>query len=164
MFNKDELIEIFVRWGLVIVVLSLVLLYSCSPIQRLERFEKRHPYLFNRANDTITFIDTVRAVVPGVQIDTTFSWDELNDNDTLQIVNGQLNLKLWKQKDSLGVSATVDTVFVEVVREIEVPFIQYQTLNRPRDSLRCLWITIAISTVIALVIVIYILRINKKDG
>lgn len=131
-----------VSW--LLLALALLLFFTrCSPVQRLERMQKRHPYLFNKANDTIHYTDTVHISIPGTKVDTVIH--ENNIIDTITITKDNLIVQLWKVNDSIYVAGKTDTIYQKIIRKIEVPYTKYVTEKIPFDwksLFRWLWIPI----------------------
>ena len=73
----------------IIQVLTVVLLFSCSPQKRLNRLIKKHPFLVEL--DTIRIIDTV--ITPTIQHDTTTVF-KVSTHDTV-INNEKVFLKYF---------------------------------------------------------------------
>jgi len=73
----------------IIQVLTVVLLFSCSPQKRLNRLVKKHPFLVEL--DTIRIIDTV--ITPTIQHDTTTVF-KVSTHDTV-INNEKVFLKYF---------------------------------------------------------------------
>ena|SRR5690554_4905783 len=133
-------------------ILSLVLfLISCSPVKRLERFEKRHPYLFESitVTDTFTFYDTV--YVPKVKHDTVFRIT----TDTMYLTKDRLKVKLVYKDTTIYVDGECvgDTVYIQkdVIRESP----KFQTKEPPKDQGFLILFSIYFIAFIILVLIIY---------
>ena len=138
----------------------LIWLSSCSPIQRLNRMHKRHPTLFNRENDTIRLIDTLKIMIPGTKADTSLSVRSLMQ-DTVVIYRHGVTTKIFINKDTLYLQNKTDTIYKTIIREIDVPYKKYITTNLPRDKLRWYDILIILGAMIATVSMIQN-TINKR--
>lgn len=123
-------IKKIIFWALVFLLIGMLL--ACSPIKRLERFQKNNPSLFDHKNDTITVKDTIRIVVPGANVDTVVSLSRLKD--TLYVNKNQLHVKVIRIKgDSVYISGKCDTVIKTVIREVKVPFSKYNVYQVKRS-------------------------------
>lgn len=141
MTNKDKFtLALGTFWCALVAFLLFLYLSSCTPQRRLDRFQKRHPYLFNKANDTIRLSDTVKVMIPGTAVDTFLTIQDLHD--TVFIQKDNLNVKAYIYHDTLFLSASTDTIYKEVIRNIKVPYTKYVHTPKPRDKLRTLifWI------------------------
>lgn len=146
---------VFIFWLLILLGVATSIT-SCSPLKRLERLEKRHPYLFEKITDTITITDTIRVTIPGTQIDTFVHYSRLID--TVIIEKNGIKTTVWQKGDTVFVNTKQDTIYISVPYTKKVPVKRYETYRRPRDSLRWLWVLIPIS---ALVIIIRY-KTNKR--
>jgi hypothetical protein len=127
-------IVVIAFWGALIAFLLFLFLGSCTPQRRLDRFQRRHPYLFTKEIDTIRLTDTVKVMIPGTELDTFISVQELHD--TVFIQKDNMQIKAYIYNDTLFLSATTDTIYKEIVRQIKVPYAKYIHQSRPRDKLR----------------------------
>jgi len=59
--------------------LALLLLVSCSPLQRLNRLQTRHPQLFTEIKDTVIHMDTITVNVPEIELDTFVLYSDIKD-------------------------------------------------------------------------------------
>ncbi|HRO76643.1 MAG TPA: hypothetical protein PLP27_10905 [Crocinitomicaceae bacterium] len=111
-------------WLLIGILIALLL--SCSPVKRLERLHKNHPYLFTAKTDTLIVKDTLRFMIPGVRADTVVSYAQLTD--TLYIDKDRLHIRIVRipMHDSIYVDGRCDTVYKTVYREIKVPYQKYE--------------------------------------
>lgn len=125
-----------ISWPFIVWMIAFwIVVAGCSPIQRLERMQKRHPTLFNRQNDTIKYYDTLKVVVPGLYMDTVISVNQAR-KDTVYIYKNGIQTKVYISKDDLYLESKTDTDTVIVTRILKVPYIKYETYNKPRDKLR----------------------------
>lgn len=121
-------------WCVLATFILLLFMNSCSPIKRLNRLQKRHPYLFEIAMDTVLVKDSFQVVIPGTEIDTAVTLVQLRD--TVFISKDNLHVKAYYFRDTLFLTAKSDTIFKDVVREIKVPYNKYIYKPKPRDKLR----------------------------
>jgi hypothetical protein len=137
-------------WCILVAFLLFLYLSSCTPQRRLDRFQRRHPYLFNKANDTILLSDTVKIMIPGTEVDTFLTVQDLHD--TVFIQKDNFNVKAYIYHDTLFLSASTDTIYKEVIRNIKVPYTKYVHSPKPRDKLRnwAFWIVVFIVGLIVL--------------
>lgn len=96
------------------LILFLVLFFfaSCSPMKKLDRLQKKHPYLFENIKDSIVVHDTIKVITPTTRIDTAFV--RLNHYDTLFIEKDKLRAKIITKIDTIKIYAEclADTVYV----------------------------------------------------
>jgi hypothetical protein len=123
-------------WCALVAFLLFLYLNSCTPQRRLDRFQRRQPYLFNKANDTILLTDTVKVMIPGTEVDTFLTIQDLHD--TVLIQKDNLNVKAYIYHDTLFLSASTDTIYKTLIRNIKVPYTKYIHTPLPRDKLRWL--------------------------
>lgn len=93
-----------------LIILSLILLYSCSPSKRLSRLVKNHPELIK--SDTVLVSDTT--IINAIRIDTTFK--NVISIDTITIVKDKLIIKYFNRGDSIFIDGEVktDTIIKEI--------------------------------------------------
>lgn len=132
------------KYSVLILVLVLV---SCSPMKRLERFEKNHPYLFESVTETDTFTVFDTVYVPKIKHDTVFNIT----TDTMYLEKDRLKVKIVYKDSVIYVDGECvgDTVYIEkdVIREVS----KYKTKEVPKDN-RNWWIILVILSVISAVI------------
>ena len=99
-------------------IAGIFFLCSCDPIKRHQKLVEKYPYVHTQ--DTITFRDTIRLIVPKVQVDTIVSYRDLKD--TIVIEKDRLKIKMYAVRDSIFVTGSCDTVYVEkeVIRKVPV--------------------------------------------
>lgn len=102
---------------IIIAILVLVIVASCSPQKRLTRLINRHPELSR--TDTMTLRDTIRTRT--IQADTVFLWSQLNRTDTVTLEKDRLKIQLIKKTDSLQIESKCegDTIFFETKIPVE---------------------------------------------
>jgi len=95
------------------IIISLIFFCSCSPIKRLHRIIKKHPYLLNQV-DTIYINDTV--ITKQIKIDTAF----LSDFDTITITKENIEIQLIKHNDTIYLTEILkaDTIVRRIPIEI----------------------------------------------
>lgn len=152
----------YILWFLILTFIEFIL-FSCTPLKRLERMERRHPYLFEQMADTITVTDTIEVVVPGRQIDTVFHYSRLID--TVTIEKDGLRTVIWMKNDTVSIRTSVDTVLIYVPYEKKVPVSKYKIYRRPRDRLiRALGVSVgAVISLFALWVLILYLRYKFRS-
>ena len=120
------------------LIIFLLVLVSCTPQRRFDRLVKKYPYLLT--NDTLvvrdTIRDTVRIMIPEVEVDTIVTVKELYD--TITIEKDRIKVKVYRVKDKVYISGKCDTVYIEkpieriVYRKIPVKYYEktpwYKTL------------------------------------
>jgi hypothetical protein len=161
-----------ISW-LLIIILAILALASCSAPKRLERLEKNHPYLFDKITDTVKFYDTIRFRMPSSKLDTVFKLPGYgidkkrtsNKKDTVYFENARLSARLIFEGDSIhftGVAKEIDSL---VPYYVEIPVKRFVPYRRPRDGLTWKgYLMIIISfIVLSLVIIIFFRTRNKKE-
>ena len=98
----------------ILIILTILILASCSPQYRLNKLVTKHPEL-SRV-DTIKIQDTV--IVPGPKVDTVFSSELLKD--TVTITKDKLKIKLVEINDTIYLNAKVKPDTVIITKEIPV--------------------------------------------
>lgn len=104
------------------LLITLLILCSCTPQRRFTRLVTKHPELLITQYEVIH--DTVKITVPKVKVDTVFLIKNLKD--TVFLTKEQLKIKLWTVHDSIFVDGQCDTVKIESVRAIRVPVKIYE--------------------------------------
>lgn len=115
------------------LLLICLILVSCSPIKRLERFQKRHPYLFVNRVDTLLIRDTIKFTIPGTKLDTAVPVASLRD--TIVITKDNIRTVVYQHNDSVFITTTADTVVKLVPFEKQVTFSNKEPFRKPRDGL-----------------------------
>ena len=98
----------------ILIILTILLLASCSPQRRLHRLVTKHPEL-SRV-DTIKIQDTV--IVLGLKADTVFHSSLLKD--TIIITKEKLKIRLIEINDTIYLDAEVEPDTVIITKEILV--------------------------------------------
>jgi len=108
-----------------IILISLILLCSCSPQKRLEILLKKHPELL--AKDTITFKDTI--YTRDIKIDTSFI---TNKRDTIIIHKDNLTTQVIRNCDSIYVISKYkgDTIYIEKKVPVQLPAKAQKTIYK----------------------------------
>ena len=124
------------RWQLLYLILFFT---SCTPLQRLERMQHRHPYLF----ESKEIRETVQVIVPEVKLDTI----TLLSADTITITKDRLQIRYRTLHDSIWLEGKceADTIYKEVI---------IQSPQTPKYSAkpRNYWVFILIALVLILLI------------
>lgn len=124
--------QTIISW-IIILVLLLITLFSCSPLKRLERLQKHHPYLFEAKIDTLKYVDTVKITIPGVHVDTAVHQSRLID--TVVIFKDNVKTVVWQVNDTVFVDTKVfdrDTVFIY---RKDIPVTRYH-VEPPKKTLK----------------------------
>lgn len=97
-----------------LIIISLLIITSCTPQRRLHRLLKHHPELITR--DTLTIKDTV--ITEAIKADTVFI--SHNGIDTFYLVKDKLKIQIVKHFDTLKVSGECvgDTIY----KTIQIPY------------------------------------------
>lgn len=153
-FNeKKEILSGTVLVLLIIIVLLGVCFSGCSPQWHVKKAIKKDPTIL--VHDTITVIDTFTVHSERVDVDSIF----MVSKDTVTIIKDNLTIKHFIRNDSVFITGECDTVFLDVIREIEVPFekiVINDTLPR--------WVYLVIGSLVLLEILTVglFLRITKR--
>mgnify|MGYP006146632569 CR=1 FL=1 len=146
MNNNDQFFREYTRFTLiswiVIIILIFISIVSCSPgryfspAKRLERFQYRHPYLFEKIQDTVPYFDTLKISIKEASLDHSILRPGINKNDTILIENDRLSTRLIFTEDSLHVSTKSKEYDTLVPIYVEIPVNRYLPYRLPRDGLR----------------------------
>lgn len=123
-------------WCTLVAFLLFLALTACTPLRRLDRLQKQHPYLFDRLTDTVRIQDTVSVTIPGTAVDTFFTMRNLID--TIRFQKDNLSVQAYVLNDTLYLSAKTDTIYKQVIRKLTIPVTKYVYAPKPRDKLRWL--------------------------
>lgn len=134
-------------------VLFTVIVCSCSPIKRLERFQKNHSYLFTAKLDTIHHHDTIDFVVPGEKINGAFHQSNLLD--TISIKGDNISASAWQVGDTIYLEAEADTIEIFIPYYVEIPVTRYEIPPLPPDTwfdllVKDVWFWIAVLVIIGI--------------
>lgn len=148
---------------ILILIAFIYSLIACTPVQRLNKFQKKHPYLFEKKIDTLTIYDTTEVILPGVKFDTTFKLYQMSTPGGLTLNKDHFHLHIFHDTitNNVNVDAKVDTIYQPVYKVIKVPYNQY-IVDKPKP-----WVERnknSISFLLILAIVIYItVKIYQKQ-
>ena len=147
-----------------LIFLSLVILASCTPQQRLNRLIGKHPYLANAiVKDTVlTVVETDTVFVPDRSIDTFFS----TSVDTFTVTDSGVTVTLikyidrWSLKtivkaDTIIYKDTVKIAYKDTVASFTVEPVKTSDIWKWRKQ-GALWLFILILVIIAAVTAIRI--------
>jgi hypothetical protein len=143
-------------------IIILLIIYSCSPQRRFDRFIKRLPWLLTK--DTIrikdTIRDTIRITVPEVHVDTVVEQETLYD--TIFLEKDQLKVKVWMDREKkVYIQGKCDTVYIvkpyEKIVERKIPVMYYEKTPWYKTLLNNL-----IGILLTLLLVYFTYRILRK--
>jgi hypothetical protein len=100
--------------NLLLFIITVLLLYSCSPQKRLHKLVTKHPELTRI--DTIKIQDSV--FVPGIKADTVFHFSVLKD--TIIITKEKLQIQLIEINDTIYLNAKVEPDTIIITKEIPI--------------------------------------------
>jgi hypothetical protein len=101
----------------------IFLVMACSPQRRFNHLITKYPYLLTA--DTITVHDTVRIIVPEVDVDTIVQEKALFD--TVYLEKEQLKVKVWMTKNrKVYIQGKCDTIYVDKIIERRIPIKIYE--------------------------------------
>ena len=109
-----------------LLLFTTVLLFSCSPIKRHSRLVKKFPYV--HTIDSVQLIDTVRLFTTAVHTDTVVEYTALEDGVTIKKDN--LTLEVLRIRDSIYISGSCDTIFLDSIVERMIPVKYYETITK----------------------------------
>lgn len=116
-------------WIILLGFSALLLLSSCKPIDRLNRLQRNHPYLFTEVKDTLIIRDTLLVPVPGVQIDTIVSLQQLRD--TVTIYKDGITTTVYLDGDNVGIETNSEPKEIEVPYETVITVTKYKCVEKP---------------------------------
>lgn len=99
-----------------ILIISALLLFSCSPQKKLQKLLNKYPELV--AADTVHFNDTVYTTA--IKADSVFVLDTINRTDTFTLEKEKLKVKVILQKDSIYISGECQTDTIYRTRDVVV--------------------------------------------
>ena len=99
-----------------IISLSLLFMaYGCSAKWHLKKAIKKDPTLVQI--DTIEWRDTIYSQTNRVEVDTVFH----TSKDTVIIIKDNLTIKHWIHNDSVFITGSCDTIFMEIPYAVKIP-------------------------------------------
>lgn len=132
---------------IVILILFLGLISSCSPVKKYNRLLKKHPFL----EDTTTVIkhDTIKVFTEKIRIDTAFITKKI---DTIFFEKENVKVKIVRFYDTINVfiDKPADTIFVPT--ESEIKYIRPKAVE---DKKRVKTITLLFILIILMAILIF---------
>lgn len=139
------------------LIIFLLVLTACTPQRRFDRLVKKYPYLLT--SDTLivkdTIRDTIRIVIPDVQVDTVVNIKELYD--TIAIDKDRLKVQVWRVKDKVYINGKCDTVYIEkpieriVYRKIPVKYYE-----------KTPWYKILLNNVLGILLILLVVYITYR--
>lgn len=139
------------------LIIFLLVLTACTPQRRFDRLVKKYPYLLT--SDTLivkdTIRDTIRIVIPDVQVDTVVNIKELYD--TIAIEKDRLKVQVWRVKDKVYINGKCDTVYIEkpieriVYRKIPVKYYE-----------KTPWYKILLNNVLGILLILLVVYITYR--
>jgi len=105
------------------IIPFLFILIACSPQKRFNHLITKYPYLLT--SDTVIVHDTIRIVIPEVDVDTVV--EEKTLFDTVYLQKDQLKVKVWMTKDrKVYIQGKCDTVYVTKIVDRKIPVKYYE--------------------------------------
>lgn len=106
------------------LLISLIILTSCSPTKRFTRLIEKYPYLLT--SDTVTIHDTISIYIPKVETDTVVTIQQLID--TVTIEKERLSVKTWyvPKEKKVYIEGKCDPVYITKVVEKRIPVKYYE--------------------------------------
>ncbi len=148
---KLKRLYIILGW-LTILYFLISILFSCGPTKRLERLHKNNPYLFVNKKDTINIRDTIKVVVPGTTIDTSFAIKYLTDTITIEKQGVRTIIYRNEGTDTIYVNTTVKekTITVPYSKDVAVNRYEYNELPKNRFTV---WMGVLTGLVILIILI-----------
>lgn len=137
-----------------IVFIGLLFFVSCTPVKRLERLHKKHPYIFENVKDTVKFEGEVDTHVKGFEYADTFNIMDIHQR--FRHLNTTLDLLYKDSNVFFNLKADDTTVKAKYSGEIAVN--KYEVNIKKRDK----WKTAIIITAILSTLVVVLWLIAKK--
>ena len=135
----------------------LLIIISCTPQRRFDRLVKKYPYLLT--SDTLvvkdTIRDTIRIVIPEVEVDTVVKIQQLYDTITLE--KDRIKVKVWRVEDKVYINGQCDTIYIEkpieriVYRKIPVKYYE-----------KTPWYKILLNNVLGILLILLVIYITYR--
>jgi hypothetical protein len=123
----------------------LLILTSCSPIKRLNRLQKNHPYLFTNIVDTVKV--PVNILVPKIEHDTVFK--HTYSKDTVTLIKDRLTIRYFNNGDTVYLSGKCDTLTIrDTVTVIQNKYVVPEQKNKPFPIVTIILFVIGIGLII----------------
>lgn len=123
----------------------LLILTSCSPIKRLNRLQKNHPYLFTNIVDTVKV--PVNILVPKIEHDTVFK--HVNSTDTVTLIKDRLTIRYFNNGDTVYLSGKCDTLTIrDTVTVAQNKYVVPEQGNKPFPIITIILIAIVIGVIL----------------
>jgi len=119
---------------ILIPICALFVFNSCSPLQKLNRLQNRHPQLFEQTKDTVVHTDTISVNVPQIELNTKIPLAEIPEKDTAELQTENGKISLYKRQDTLFIKAKTDTITLKVPYKVEVPVTRYKVVEAPKKK------------------------------
>lgn len=135
------------------LLITLLILCSCTPQRRFTRLVTKHPELLITQYEVIH--DTIKIRIPEVHVDTVVNKEVLVD--TVFLEKKQLKVKVWMKGEKVYIQGKCDTIKIDNVRTIKVPIKIYEKTPIWKKLINF------IVTLILIVVLLYILyRLIRK--
>lgn len=149
-----------------ILILPIILLISCSPIKKLQRFHKKYPQLFEKKLDTIFLQDTIKINFPSQEIDTAVKYTQLFD--TVRFTNNNITTTIWQINDTVYAKTYLSPNQYSYLYKKSIPYNKYE-LPEALNKLNFLekygpYILSFLVLVLFIWILILIVRSNKRKN
>ena len=103
----------------------IIITTACGTIKRHQRLVEKYPFVHTQ--DSVIIHDTIREIIPRIQVDTVFNLMELHD--TITIEKERLKIKMYTIHDSIYVEGECDSIYVEKIIERKIPIRYYKAKN-----------------------------------
>ena len=145
--------NIKVRLFNILIILTVLLITSCSPQRRLHRLITKHPELTQM--DTIVFTDTT--IIPEVRIDTIVHHSALKD--TVIITKDKLKLQLIEINDTIYIEAHHEPDTIIITKEIPVERIIHK---KPEKWMKRVWGNFKFKFILSIICLIVLIGVVAR--
>lgn len=134
-----------------IILISLMIIVSCSPQRRLNRLIDKHPSLVQ--NDTVFIKDTI--ITKEVKSDTAFFYLV----DSIIVTNEKLEIKYIKKNDTIYLSGKCKSDTIYYTNEVLVEKVVYKEVKKKVS----IWnrIELILALLVLMIITLFGIRILK---
>lgn len=124
--------------GAILMFIFIIVLFAlgfsgCSPNWHIKRAIKKDPTIL--VKDTINHVDTFRVETNRVEVDSVF----IVSSDTTVIIKDNLTIRHFIHNDSVFIYGECDTIFMDVIREVKIPFDKI-VINDPLFPKWLIWV------------------------
>lgn len=133
MIIKSKRLRIII-W-VILLILVVLSLFSCSPAKKLQRLQNNHSYLFDREIDTLHIQDSVSYVIPEIKSSGRIPIGDF-PNTPIFFRFDDLKGEIHDNKDgetiTINIEKPSDTVYVPV--DIKAPYTKTRAAVKPKEK------------------------------